>query len=131
MSRDFKQPCPLKRAASAERVRRYRAKMTPEAKAARAVDKRDYDRKSMYGVTVADIEQRLIEQGGGCKICGTPLCISTFGGRSRDRKPHVDHCHTTGKYRGILCHGCNAGLGLFKDSPAALSAAIQYLGDTF
>lgn len=130
MSRDFKEPCPEKRKRNAEAVRRSRAKRVskdPEGEKAR---KRDYDRKYLYGVTVAEITQHLAEQGGGCKICKTPLDVEKFGTRCRTMKPHVDHCHTTGKYRGILCHGCNLGLGLFKDSPAALYAAITYLGDT-
>lgn len=40
---------------------------------------------------------------------------------------HIDHNHKTGKYRGLLCDNCNLGLGHFKDSPALLSKAINYL----
>lgn len=127
MSREFKEPCPEKRKRNAEAVRRCRANRIskdPEGEKAR---KRDYDRKAMYGVTVAEITQHLADQGGVCSICQTPLDVAKFGTRSRDGKPHVDHCHTTGNYRGILCHMCNLGSGHFRDSPAALSAAIKYL----
>jgi len=40
---------------------------------------------------------------------------------------HIDHNHKTGKYRGLLCDNCNLGLGHFKDSPALLAKAIEYL----
>jgi hypothetical protein len=39
----------------------------------------------------------------------------------------MDHCHQTGTFRGLLCHLCNKGLGLFKDRPDTLLAAARYL----
>lgn len=42
---------------------------------------------------------------------------------------HVDHCHTTGKIRGLLCHQCNVLLGASKDSITTLQNAIKYLGE--
>lgn len=59
-------------------------------------------------------------QGRACRICRA----SEPGGRG---VWHTDHCHTTRKVRGILCHYCNVGLGNFKDDPALLGAAIGYL----
>lgn len=62
----------------------------------------------------------LIEsQDNKCAICKDILEL--------DHKTHVDHCHSTGKIRGILCHGCNTGLGLFKDNIDSLKNAIKYL----
>lgn len=55
-----------------------------------------------------------------CAICRDPLLDSPRGA-------HVDHCHNTMAIRGILCVSCNTGLGGFKDDPARLKAAIQYL----
>jgi hypothetical protein len=41
----------------------------------------------------------------------------------------VDHNHTTGKVRGLLCSSCNGALGLFKDNPEVVAAALLYLKD--
>jgi nitrate/TMAO reductase-like tetraheme cytochrome c subunit len=69
-----------------------------------------------------DYEKRLAEQGGSCAIChqnrSHPLA---------DQLLDVDHCHTTGKVRGILCRSCNIGLGHFMTDPALLRAAADYL----
>lgn len=72
--------------------------------------------RRIYGLTSACLQRMLEEQNNMCAICGTHVT-----------RGHVDHCHSTGKVRGILCNHCNIGLGHFKDSPAALQAAIQYL----
>lgn len=61
-------------------------------------------------------------QGGGCAICQRPINIS--GGANA---AHVDHCHATGRRRGLLCRECNLGLGHFRDNIASLYAAIDYL----
>ena len=74
-----------------------------------------------YGITNADYEEMLTAQRGLCKICGNP---STGKGKYR---LSVDHCHETGKVRGLLCLLCNSGLGKFKDSPSLLDRAISYL----
>ena len=71
------------------------------------------------GTISADIaliarEQLHIEQQGKCALCPEPAT-------------HLDHCHDTGKIRGLLCVKCNSGLGMFKDSVETLKAAIDYL----
>ena len=60
----------------------------------------------------------LVKQEGRCAICQT-----AFDGRT----PHVDHDHVTNRIRGLLCMGCNQGLGLFKDSKSIIEAAKRYL----
>lgn len=69
-----------------------------------------------YGLTEAQYEAMLTEQGGRCLICRRVM-----------RPPAVDHCHTTGLVRGLLCRGCNTSLGHFRDDPAVLARAIEYL----
>lgn len=62
---------------------------------------------------------------GVCAICGKP---ETHGnGKSSIKLLAVDHCHTTGKIRGLLCHKCNLGIGHLDDSIDRLEAAINYL----
>lgn len=76
-----------------------------------------------YGLSVEDYEKLLILQNSKCKICG-----STSGQKEGSRL-FVDHCHSTGKVRGLLCHNCNAGLGHFKDSTDLLNKAMSYLNE--
>lgn len=62
-----------------------------------------------------------------CEICGVQLAWhQTSAGKNT--AVHVDHCHQTGKIRGLLCHDCNTGIGKFKDNPSLLWKAIAYLG---
>lgn len=68
-----------------------------------------------YGVTEGDVAQMLAEQGGLCAIC-----------RSKPAQ-HVDHCHDTKVVRGLLCFGCNRGLGKASDDPALLRRGLSYL----
>lgn len=61
-------------------------------------------------------------QRGECAICG-----ATEGGHGRTDELLVDHDHTTGEVRGLLCHGCNGGLGHFRDNVDVLQSAMLYL----
>jgi hypothetical protein len=74
-----------------------------------------------YRVTPAEFYAMLESQSGGCAICGRK------DSGAKNRQMHLDHCHKTGKNRGILCHSCNVGLGNFKDDPDKLLAAVAYL----
>jgi hypothetical protein len=77
-------------------------------------------------MTNEDYYSLLAEQNGVCKICGSddPLMKSSFSG---ERRFSIDHCHTTGVVRGLLCANCNNGLGRFKDNPEWLRNAARYL----
>lgn len=74
-----------------------------------------------YKLTREEFDARLAAQGYRCKICGSPTP------RRKNRDWHVDHNHKTEEIRGLLCHPCNIGLGLFGDSPERLRAAATYL----
>jgi len=76
--------------------------------------------KREYGITIDTYNEHYEKQGGFCRICGQP-CDYTL---------HVDHCHTFGHVRGLLCRSCNRGLGMFQDSRGLLMRAIKYLKET-
>ena len=103
-----------------EHMRQYNS--TPERKARHAVMSRQATLQRKYGITVEEYNDMLAAQGGKCKICGR-----TDSGSVATNHLAVDHCHTTGKVRGILCDPCNRGLGLFQDNPDLTEAATAYL----
>ena len=79
-------------------------------------DYRDGERAGRYGLTLADYRALQARQGNVCAICRKParaLCI--------------DHCHVTGRVRGLLCPKCNSALGFYDDDPRLLRAALAYL----
>jgi len=77
---------------------------------------RKYALKRLYGITPEQFEAAIAMQFGRCAICGASLLF-----------PQQDHNHATGKNRGVLCHGCNTGLGLFQYNPTLLRLAALYL----
>lgn len=85
-----------------------------------ADEDRKHALKKNYGISLADYQSMHEAQDGKCAICGA-------SSDKLNRFMAVDHCHKTGKLRSLLCSGCNTGLGFFKDSPALLTAAIQYI----
>lgn len=95
------------------------AKASPERK-------RQSRMRSNYGLEPGQYEEMLAAQNGGCAICGTAVTGVREKGR-RERRLSVDHNHSTGAVRGLLCHHCNFGIGHFKDSPELLQKAMAYL----
>jgi hypothetical protein len=75
-----------------------------------------------YGMALEDFENLLTAQNFGCAICKT-----AFDPEAGDLTPCVDHSHSTGQVRGLLCSACNLGIGHFKDDPDRLRSAIKYL----
>jgi len=65
-----------------------------------------------------------LKQNGKCAICKKPETRKTG---NKIRELSIDHCHKTGKVRGLLCDSCNNGLGRFKDSVKLLESALKYL----
>lgn len=76
-----------------------------------------YQRKHNYGITEPEYQQLLERQNNSCAVCEDEMT-----------PPQVDHCHTSGKVRGLLCKPCNLALGLFKDRANSLLRAAEYLG---
>jgi len=74
--------------------------------------------RKRFGITLEDYNNMLEAQNHKCKICG---------GTDSHQALSVDHCHTTGKIRGLLCTDCNKGIGMFKDNITLLQSAIEYL----
>ena len=76
-----------------------------------------------YGLTPKSYVHLLVVQNGVCAICRKPN-IRAMGKR---KQLGVDHCHTTKRVRGLLCHSCNIALGMLKDSPVLARACADYL----
>lgn len=75
--------------------------------------------KSKHGITRQQYEDLLERQDYKCSICQTRFY--------HIKHTHIDHCHEGGQIRGILCHHCNTGIGLFRDNPNLLFEAAVYL----
>lgn len=75
-----------------------------------------YTKRWRYGITPAEYDAIKDRQGGACAICGViPKLL------------FIDHSHTKGKVRGLLCHRCNTALGFFGDNITRIRRAIEYL----
>lgn len=76
---------------------------------------RGYHLKRRYGLSIEEVSAQTALQRGLCAICRAAPAA------------HVDHDHTSGRARGMLCFNCNGGLGQFFDDPVRLARAIDYL----
>jgi len=81
---------------------------------------RELNLKHRFGISLEDYNRILEEQNYCCGICGVHRDFIT-------QHMAVDHCHKTGKIRGLLCKNCNSGLGFFQDNNEVLEKAITYL----
>jgi len=88
----------------------------------RAIKRRSsekYNRVHRYGVTDSHFHAMLQQQENKCAACG-----DTF---AAGKSTHLDHCHKTGRVRGVLCRACNLALGFLQDSPTRISGLLTYL----
>ena len=92
----------------------YRKTLRGKVAQAKANRKLTCDR---YGITIDEYK----------KLFSVPFCRICGNKRTEKHRLHIDHCHETDKIRGILCKGCNQGLGKFKDNPELLKKAVAYL----
>src|SRR5258706_3727413 len=77
--------------------------------------------KRIYGISISEYNDMFIMQASGCAICGR----ENVGGK----RLSVDHCHETGRIRGLLCGKCNPGIGLFQDAPDLLLRSAQCIAN--
>jgi len=102
----------------------YREKLKQQSKEywAKFPEKKKKSRiRGQYDMSMEDFEELMALQNGACAICGHSDMSD------KNIFPVVDHCHESGKVRGLLCMNCNQGLGKFKDSTSNLTAAMAYL----
>lgn len=107
-----------------EKIAEIRARTDQKRKDTR----RDKNLQKLYGITMDDYKSMLVEQNNVCAICFQP---ETLLGKGKYIRPLcVDHCHTTGKVRGLLCARCNMALGYMEDNEQRLLNAANYLRKT-
>lgn len=90
-------------------------------------NRNSYRHKSLmaaFGLTLQQYEDMATRQNHLCACCGKPEIVKRHG---KLLWLAVDHCHSTGKLRDLLCNTCNQGLGQFKDDPELLRKAAAYL----
>ena len=124
----------LWRKENAERLReinkrsreKHKAKYATVAKAHREANPEMYRarrRKTNYGIENEHFERLMYEQQGCCAICKMAFVIDG----KKSQVPVVDHNHTTGAIRGLLCLKCNNAIGLLQDSVQVILNAAEYL----
>jgi hypothetical protein len=113
-----------RRASSRASSARYRERNRERINASRRGNRYEEKLRQKYGLTLEQYEEMIRNQGNCCAICGYPLLERTTTAKLNFV---VDHDHDTGKPRGILHMKCNSALGIFKDDPAVLLKAVDYL----
>ncbi len=85
----------------------------------------DSNIRNSYGIGALDWLDIYSKQNGVCAICGSKGFVL-----NKDRHKRllvIDHCHETGKVRGLLCHQCNQGIGMFKENLEFLKKAVKHV----
>lgn len=115
-------PMPTTKTAVGQRVRKlyYKANRTLEEIDARL----DKFLRRDFGITVEEYKAKLLGQNGVCANCKQPETATRNGNL---RRMAIDHCHVTGKVRGLLCNACNTGVGMLRDDPALLRSMADYI----
>ncbi len=91
------------------------------------VKNRETSLRRLYGIGIEDYDRMFTEQGGRCKLCDTADPGGRQSGRGKVNVFFVDHCHTTGKVRGLLCNTCNRAIGQVGENLSFFQKAINYL----
>ncbi len=106
------------REANREKVQEYKKQWQRRHPEKRRQARRRAHLKKRFGMSLQQYDAMLAKQKGLCAICGTPPKSGSL---------RVDHDHADGSVRGLLCNACNQGIGIFKDSPTIVEAALKYL----
>lgn len=78
-----------------------------------------------YGLNIDEVKEMFDKVDNKCEICGSEGFI--MGANGHKHRLVIDHCHTSGIVRGILCHNCNRALGLMQDNPEYFKRAISWV----
>lgn len=129
--RKYVSTCAACRAPGRDRKIAKRAAMGPEGVRAENL-------RTKYGISATEYDGLRERQGYRCAICNgheDDLPRTNVGRPPKDGRAAalafklvVDHCHESGRIRGLLCNPCNSALGLLKESESALKRALEYLG---
>ena len=96
-----------------KRIKEYRLKNKDKI----SEKKKEYNLLKKYGLSLSDYNSLLGEQNNVCKVCLV---------KPKKRKLFVDHCHSTGEVRGLLCHKCNSALGFLQEDVDIMRNLIEY-----
>jgi hypothetical protein len=75
--------------------------------------------KNKFNLTIKEWDDLFDKQKGVCAICAHP--------EQNGKRLSIDHCHTSGRIRGLVCNRCNSGLGRFDDDSKLMRRAVEYL----
>lgn len=109
--------CYCKDCANAKERERWRKKSREK--------RRSYWIHKKYGLTYEEYEKMFNDQQGLCLICDRQISIETT--KNSVETACVDHCHTTGAVRGLLCNHCNRALGLLEEDPIRIQRLKEYV----
>ena len=113
---------------NSQRLRRHLTgvDVPPEIIEAARQSRSERSLKQTFGISLAQYESMFDAQKGLCAICKNPETAKNNYDKVT-RRLAVDHCHTSGKIRALLCSACNTAIGLMNDDTARIQAAIEYL----
>lgn len=108
------------RIANREKINKQKREYRLANKGSRKDEARRHWLKSRYKMTTEDYDVMLHNQNGCCAICGKHWSVE-------NRTLHIDHNHSNGNIRGLLCRNCNTALGLLNEDSALFDKAKEYL----
>lgn len=90
--------------------------------------RREWHMRKKYGLSPEEFDAWWVVCRGKCMICRQNMRLPTLTRGQALDVVAIDHDHATNEFRGLLCNGCNKGIGLFRENVVALRQAVTYLG---